>query len=226
MKLIGHRGARAIDPENTMRSIKTAITCGAHMVEVDVRLSKDGIPIVIHDETVDRTTNGSGSVSEMYAHEICELDAGGGENVPMLDDVLQFIKTADIILIIEIKEVGIEDIVIDSIKNNKMEDHVIVSSFFHPSVLNLKRAEPGIKTGVIFSSLPVRAWMLAIDANADIMFPKLIRTTGDLVKGAHEHGIAVYPWIVNTREDFLRAAEMGVDGIVSDHPCAVRSFMK
>jgi glycerophosphoryl diester phosphodiesterase len=195
-------------------------------VEVDVRLSKDRIPIVIHDETVDRTTNGSGSVSEMCAHEICELDAVGGEKVPMLDDVLQFIKTADINLIIEIKEVGIEDIVIDSIKNNKMEDHVIVSSFFHPSVLNLKRAEPGIKTGVIFSSLPVRAWMLAINANADIMFPKLIRTTGDLVRGAHEHGIAVYPWIVNTREDFLSAAEMGVDGIVSDHPCTVRSFMK
>lgn len=226
MKLIGHRGARALAPENTMRSLKIAITCGADMVEVDVRLSKDGIPVVIHDETVDRTTSGSGSVSEMYAHEICELDAGGGERVPMFDDVLQFIKTANINLITEIKEVGIEDIVIDSIKNKKMEDHVIISSFFHPSVLNLKRSEPGIKTGVIFSSLPVRAWILAIDANADIMFPKLIRTTGDLVRGAHEHGIAVYPWIVNTGEDFLRAVEMGVDGIVSDHPCAVRSFMK
>lgn len=226
MKLIGHRGARANDPENTIRSIKTAITCGVDMVEVDVRLSRDGIPVVIHDETVDRTTNGSGSVSEMYAHEICELDAGGGERVPMFDDVLEFMKTADINLIIEIKEIGIQDSVLNSIKNKKMEDNVIISSFFHPSVLHLKRSDTGIKTGVIFSSLPIRAWILAADANADIMFPKLNRTTDDLVRGAHEHGIAVYPWVVNTRDEYLHAAEMEVDGIVSDHPCAVRSFMK
>lgn len=226
MKLIGHRGARAIDPENTIRSLKRAISCGADMVEVDVRLTRDKIPVVIHDETVDRTTNGSGYVNEMTAHEICELDAGGGERVPTLDHVLQFIKKTDINLIIEIKEIGIEEVILHSIQNSRMEDSVIVTSFFHPAVKNLKRMVPSIRTGVIFTSLPVRPWILAIDANADVMFPKYIRTTADLVKGAQEHGIAVYPWVVNTREEFLRIVEMGADGIVSDRPCTVKLHMK
>lgn len=225
MLVIGHRGARAIEPENTIRSLRRAIECGADMVEIDVRLSKDGIPVVMHDETVDRTTSGTGLVSEMTADEICELDAGMGERVPTLDHVLKFIKKSGIYLIIEIKEIGIEDAVISSIKKNKMENSVIVSSFFHPTVLNIKRMEPSIRTGVIFSSLPVRAWMLAADAGADVMFPKHIRTTGDLVREAHKHGIAVYPWVVNTKEEFLRVAAMGVDGVVSDHPCAVRGFV-
>ncbi len=109
MIVIGHRGARAVEPENTLRAIRTGMACSDY-VEVDIRLSRDREPIVIHDPTLDRTTNGSGPVSGLALREIRKLDAGGGEQVPTLAEVCDEIHDR-CGLFAEIKEQGSEEIV-------------------------------------------------------------------------------------------------------------------
>ena len=226
MKVIAHRGARADEPENTIRGIKRAFTCGAGAVEVDVRLSKDGEVMVIHDDTLERTTNGVGSVREKTSAELKLLDAGKGEEISMLSEVLSLFKGSEIELVVEMKEEGIEERVVQEIEDVGMdEEKVAISSFFHPSLLKIKELEPKIKTGVIISSLPVFPVNLARDANANVIFPKYPRLNGELVEKAHENEIDVYPWVINRRKDLEKVIELEVDGIVTDDSCFIRRLI-
>jgi glycerophosphoryl diester phosphodiesterase len=223
-KLIAHRGARAEEPENTIRAIKRAFECGADAVEVDVRLSKDGEVMVIHDETLERTTNGVGWIKEKTLEQLRTFDAGRGERIPKLSDVLSLSEKLGVELVVEVKEEETEEIVIREIIEAGMEAKVIISSFFHPSLLKVKELAPRIKTGVIISSLPVFPVNLALDANANVIFPKYTRLNREFIEEAVEKGIQIYPWTVNTREDLERVLELGVDGIVTDNPCLLRKF--
>jgi glycerophosphoryl diester phosphodiesterase len=227
IKVIAHRGTRAKEPENTIRGIKRAFTCRADAVEIDVRLSKDGKVMVIHDETLERTTNGVGSVREKRSAELKLLDAGKGEEIPILSEVLSLSKGFGIELVVEMKEEGIEERVMREIEDLGMdEEEVTISSFFHPSLLKIKELEPKIKTGVIISSLPVFPVNLARDANANVIFPKYPRLNGELVEKAHKNGIDVYPWVINRKKDLEKVIELGVDGIVTDDPCLIRRLIK
>ncbi|HNR58697.1 MAG TPA: glycerophosphodiester phosphodiesterase family protein, partial [Methanothrix sp.] len=181
-KVIGHRGARSIAPENTLASIRAAGGCGADLVEVDVRLTKDGILVVIHDDSVDRTTNGSGKVEEMTLEEIRGLDAGRGERVPTLAEAARLAEELDLAIVVEMKEVGLEDLVVRELAGRR----AIVTSFFHQSVREVKELG-GLKTGIIISSLPINPVDLALWAEADSIFPRL--TDPNLFIRAHRAGI-------------------------------------
>lgn len=214
-KVIGHRGARSIAPENTLASIRAAGGCGADLVEVDVRLTKDGILVVIHDDSVDRTTNGSGKVEEMTLEEIRGLDAGCGERVPTLAEAARLAEELDLAIVVEMKEVGLEDLVVRELAGRR----AIVTSFFHQSVREVKELG-GLKTGIIISSLPINPVDLALWAEADSIFPRL--TDPNLFIRAHRAGIEVYPWTINDPDQVRWLNRLGADGVVTDDPCRVR----
>ncbi len=226
MKIISHRGARAEEPENTLRALKRAFVCGADAVEIDTRLSKDCKIVVIHDDTLERTTNGFGKVNEKTLEQLRTFDAGKGEKIPKLSEVLLLAENLGIELVIELKEENMEEIVVHEIVEAGMEKSVIISSFFHPSLLRIKKLAPEIKTGVIISCLPIFPVKLAIDAKADVIFPRYPRLNREFVEEASEKEIEIYPWTINSVEDLEKALELGIKGVVTDYPCLLKLSLK
>lgn len=219
--VIAHRGASAYEPENTLRAIKRALDLGADMVEIDVRATKDDHIVVIHDATVDRTTNGRGYVKDMTLEELKRLNAGLGERIPTLQEVISLIK-GRANLVIEIKVPGIEEKVFKIIDEHKIGEEVIVTSFHHPTLLRIKNLNARIRTGIIIASRPVRPVQLALDAKSDALFPKYTYLDLEMVEEAHKHGLAVYPWTVDDLKDAELLIGMGVDGIVTNKPDILR----
>lgn len=215
--LVAHRGASFYEPENTLRAVRRAIELGADMVEVDVRLSKDGFVIVIHDETVDRTTNGTGYVKEKSLKELKSLDAGFGEKIPTLEEVIETVK-GKIKLIVELKNQGFEDKVVGILKKKNFVEDVIVASFFHKAIRRVKELNNKIKTGVIFRCSPVNVTDLALKSKADILFPEYKYVTSETVKEIHRENLEVYVWTVDDPEKAKVFVEMNVDGIVTNKP--------
>jgi glycerophosphoryl diester phosphodiesterase len=214
MDIIAHRGASFYEPENTLRSLRKAIEMDADYVEVDVRLSADDKLVVIHDGKVDRTTNGRGLVKDMDLSSLKELDAGFGENIPTLDEVMNLVKDK-IKLIIEIKVLEIEEQLVRAVQNSGIEE-VIITSFYHQAVKNIKNLDENIKTGIIFACQPINPEILALDASSDVMFPKYKFLNRKMVKKAHDNKLSIYPWTVDDPNKMEELYLLDVDGIVTN----------
>jgi len=215
--IIAHRGASAYEPENTLRSVEKALELGADMVEVDVRSSRDGHIVVMHDAVVDRTTNGKGYVKDVTLKELKRLNAGLGERVPTLQEVAQLIGRKAR-LVVEIKVPGIEKRVLEIIKENELEKEALITSFYHPILKRVKELNPNIRTGAIIASRPIKAAQLALDANSNALFPKHVYVDPEMVEEAHRHDLAVYPWTIDTLNEIDSLIKMGVNGIVTNKP--------
>jgi glycerophosphoryl diester phosphodiesterase len=223
MLIIGHRGARAIEPENTLRALKEGMRC-ADFVEVDVRITRDGIPVVMHDAFIDRTTDGTGAVAQYTLPELKNFDAGKGERIPTLEEVCTLVS-GNSGLFIEIKEPGSEGRIAEVLNEYRPEPLVIVS-FHGETLLNMKERVPGAKTGFIYSKeikSPVDA---ALAVKATVLLPKFVRVTQSLVRHAHSYHMLVIPWTLNTPDEFARANDLGVDGFATDDPCNARSVLQ
>ena len=225
MKIIAHRGASFFLPENTLLSIGNALDRGVGMVEIDVRQSRDGEIVVFHDATLGRTTNGTGMVKDKTLLELKKLDAGHGETIPTLNEVLKLVKSKlgkvskfkdQPSIIIEIKEPGIEKEVLDIIKQEDMVKKVIVASFYHHVSLNLKLMEEKLKTGIIFIAQPIHPEKMALDARAEYMLPFHNYLSEKMVETAHEHDMMIYTGVVDTLVDMKFVLKMGVDGMVTN----------
>lgn len=223
MLIIGHRGARALEPENTLRALRRGMRC-ADYVEIDLRLSRDGVPVVIHDAALDRTTNGTGPVADRTLAELRSLDAGRGERIPAFTDVLDLVRGRSG-LVVEIKEPGSEDLICRMLADNGPDDLFVVS--FYPDVLvTVRRLLPGAKTGYIYSkavSDPVQA---AMAVGADVLLPRKDRADRVIVRRAHDCGLLVFLWTLNTGEEFEEAVVMDADGFATDDPCSARTFLR
>ncbi len=205
MLIIGHRGCR-VEPENTLRALKKGMEC-ADFVEVDVRMSKDDELVVIHDRTLERTTNGKGLVRDFTLAQLKELDAGKGERIPMLQEVLDLVRGKG--LLVEIKEPGSEEKICALIKERGFENILLVS--FSP--LAIKRAKemlPDIKMGIIYSRAIENPVRLAFGIKASVILPKFELVRKELVERAHRHVLMVFPWVLNTEEEIRKAVEIGV----------------
>ena len=227
--VMGHRGAPTLAPENTLASFARALQIGVDYVELDVHLSRDGALVVIHDHTLERTTDGAGPVGERSLEEIQRLDAGAwfdpsfaGERVPTLDQVLELVAgRCDVA--VEIKNgpifyPGIEEAVLRTLERRRALGRSIVISFDHPSVLRFKELAPQSRTGVLFVGRPVDPAQLAKEARADTLMPLWTDVTPELISSAHQAGLGVIPWTVDDPEAMRRVAGMGVDGIVTNCP--------
>jgi glycerophosphoryl diester phosphodiesterase len=224
MMIMGHRGAAALEPENTLLSIRRAMDIGVDAVEIDVRLSKDNALVVMHDATVDRTTNGRGAVNSLAVNEIKKLDAGKGETVPTLQEV--FDLTGDkVTTVIELKEEGTERLVVELVEKNKLDDNVYVISFWHMLVRTVKKMNSRIKTGVLLVGCPVDA-CIATRAAADALVMKYSFVNRQFVDMAHEEGRKVFIWNIDERHLLQPYSEMNVDGIGTNDPRVLVEYFR
>jgi len=222
MFIVGHRGARAIYPENTITALKEGIKC-ANFVEIDIRLTKDGIPVVMHDATLDRTTNGSGPVSAKTLGEIQQFDAGDGLPVPTLQDVCELcLPSCGIVT--ELKESDSEEVVCNILREYN-PDSLWIVSFLPESIREVKRLLPRVKAGLICSTDCTDPFSQVFDACADAILPRTDEFTPEMAAEAHRLGLSVIVWTLNTPEAYQKAAECGADGWVTDDPCGLRAWV-
>jgi len=222
MMIMGHRGAAALEPENTLRSIERAIHVGVDAVEIDVHLTRDKRLVVIHDDTVDRTTNGSGTVSSFSLEEIRRLDAGKGERIPTLQEVIDLVR-GKVRLVVELKEKGTEGPVSVSIRENGLLDDVYVISFWHRLVRAAKALEDRLKTGVLLVGCPVDT-SVATQAAADALVMRYTFVDGEFVDLAHRDGLKVFVWNIDESHLIAPYVDMRVDGIGSNDPRILVDF--
>lgn len=231
MIVIGHRGNSAAAPENTLASIASAVACGAGGVEIDVQLSLDGVPVVIHDDTLDRTTDGSGPVSATRSEEITSLDAGSwfgpqyaGEPVPLLADVLDLLVAAEHVqLLLELKGAwGADDVrrVTEAVEDRELGRRVVPQSFSVATVAALASVSPGLPRGLLVTELDDGVLDLCRDLGASACNPHgaALLARPELLARAHDAGLAVTPWTLNEPEHWAAARELGVDGVTTDRP--------
>jgi glycerophosphoryl diester phosphodiesterase len=213
---IAHRGASAYEPENTIRSFRRAIELKADMIELDVRKSLDGRLVVIHDRRVDRTTDGRGLVGRKSLGELKELDAGMGERIPTLEEVLEY-AAGKAGSVIELKENGLEEDVIKAIKGYGLIKDVFIVSFSPLRLKVLKEMEPSLKTGLILfaSTDPLR---VAKGCGANAVAPFRWFITRSLSERARLSGLYLFTWTVDDREKAERLRKIGVNGIVTNKP--------
>jgi glycerophosphoryl diester phosphodiesterase len=216
MLRIGHRGARAYEPENTIRSFKKAIEIGVDAVELDVRKTKDGQLVVIHDPDVKRTTDGKGLVSELTLKEIKTFSTEKGEKIPSFKEVLDFLGKK-VKILIELKETGVEEEVLALVHENALQKNVVIVSFLEDALRKVRELDKDVATGLIYAKHknPLKA---ALDLKAQylVAFYRFTHTAN--VQKAHENGLKVIVWTVNTPEEVAAYVQKGVDGIASDKP--------
>lgn len=220
-KLIGHRGASAHEPENTLRSIRRAIVDGADMVEIDVRFAAGEI-IVIHDSTVNRTTGGRGSIYQKSFSELRALDAGRGERIPTLAEVIG-ITCGTIPLNIEIKDVSAIAPVCEMLEDFREQgwENFVISSFHSEAVIEVRKRLAGIPIGIL---APNRRgahrtmFALAEQLQAVSVHPHIHAVTRALVQTAHAKNLLVLPYTARKPEQLLMLLDYQADGCFADDP--------
>ena len=225
MHIMGHRGAPAYEPENTLRSIRKALAMGVDAVEIDVQLTKDGELAVIHDGTVDRTTNGKGAVQDFTLAELKGLDAGKGEAIPSLAEMAAAVA-GKAHLVIELKEPGTAPALLHFIQTRGIFQETHVISFWHQAVKAMKEKEPRLQTGVLMVGSPADPVGLARAARADALVLHYAYVTPDLVQAAHTAGLLVYVWNIDDVETVKPYLAMHLDGIGSNRPDILVEYIK
>ena len=230
--IFGHRGAMAYEPENTLLSVKKAIDFGVDGIEVDVRKCKSSEIVVIHDERVNRTTNGKGYVKDFNLKNLKKLDAGKGEKIPTLMEIIEVIKIFNkknkkqIKLIIELKEKDLGKDVVNLIKKFKFINNVIIISFYHQLIKNIKKLSKKINAGILFVGNPINAASLAKDANAGYLFANFNYIDSDLVQNAHQNKLKVFVWNIDDIKNLKKMLKLNVDGIGSNKPDVIVDYFK
>jgi glycerophosphoryl diester phosphodiesterase len=216
---IGHRGAAGHEPENTLRSIRKALEFGADAVEFDVHCL-DGRLVVFHDATLDRTTNGRGTLASMSFARLRELDAGKGERIPTLEEICDTVDRRAK-LHIELKGRGTAMPTGETIDRYVREhgwryDDFLVSSFYHDELAQL--AGRSIPLGILFSKSPARFASLAEKLGAYSIHCKADYVTPALLDQAHRAGLKVFVYTVNDAGAIARLRDLGADGVFTDFP--------
>lgn len=211
---VGHRGARAYETENTIESFAKAIAMGANAVELDVRLTKDGKLAVSHDDNLKRVFGTDVFVGEATLKTLKELTDG---KLPELAEALDFIDGKVEKILVELKEAGTEEKVLNIIKRKKLKDRVIVVSFLEEALKNIRQLDKDIETGLIYAKHkgPLKA---ALELNAQYLVALYRFLHRSNVEAAHKNGLKVIVWTINTLEEAREYKAKGVDGIASDRP--------
>jgi glycerophosphoryl diester phosphodiesterase len=218
----GHRGAMGSEPENTLRSFRRAVREGCDEVELDLRVTADGRLVVLHDATVDRTTNGSGAVAGMTLDEVRALDAGLGEQVPTWAEA---VAAVDVRFQAEVKAEAAVPLLAESLRANPdLADRTLVTSSDAEILLAVRRGLPDAETGLILGRPPAVAEIVAraAAAAAGTALCGIAGLTIDGVAELHERGLDVTAWPVPDARTLAAAVALTVDGITTDHPDALR----
>lgn len=237
--VIAHRGASGSAPENTMAAFRAAVAAGADGIELDVTRCASGEIVVIHDATVDRTTDGSGAIAELSLRALRNLDAGAwyspefaGERVPLLAEVLDELG-ASLRVNIEIKGrelrgEGIEREIAAMVCGRGLQERVLISSFNLAALRRMEAAAPDLQRGLLFASSAAAplAWAWARRwAGAHALHPSAAGLDDAWVARAQRRGYRVNVWTVNDPAVMRHLVVAGVDGVITDHPARLRAVI-
>lgn len=223
--IIGHKGASGHAPENTLLSFRRAFELGAQMIELDVHETLDGELVCIHDSTVDRTTNGTGEVHTLTYKELVALDAGKGESIPLLADVLKY-ASGRLQVNIELKVIGVEQKLLDIVNQLEILREVVVSSFYHGTLYTIRELNNTIQTAILINTHQKDLVQYALYYRANAINPLYELVTLELVNEAHEAALKVYPWTVNDSNVMRELLAIGVDGLITDFPDKAASILR
>jgi len=234
--IIGHRGASGHAPENTLAAFKKAVSLGATFIETDLQLSRDARFVAIHDDTVDRTTNGQGRVHDQPLATLRRLDAGSwfgseyaGERIPTLEEILEFSKKNDVVFYLELKPTGSwggEHALIGALRESGEVARVVVISF-DPSILaGLRKIEPTLMTGVLYDGQLAGPLEAAAEVGARQIVVRGDLVTPAMIAQARQKDLQVVCWTVNHPAHIRMLMAAGVDGIMSDYPDRLAAALK
>lgn len=228
-KIFAHRGYSGKYPENTMIAFKKALECGVDGIELDVQLTKDGEVVIIHDETIDRTTTGKGFVVDYTYEELERFDASfkfkdlGFNKIPTLREYFQLVKDYDIVTNVELKTgineyLGIEEKVWELIKEYNLEEKVIISSFNHFSVMRMKKIAPQLKYGFLSEDWIIDAGKYTHSHGVQCYHPRFNNLVPDVIKELKKYNLEINTWTVNLEEDMRYLYSNNIDVIITNYP--------
>jgi glycerophosphoryl diester phosphodiesterase len=223
---IGHRGASAYAPENTLAAMRKAAELGADMVELDVQASADGVPVILHDAELSRTTSGHGSVYDHRLEDLKRLDAGAGESIPTLEEAIACCRDFGLGLYLEIKVPVVIAPIVAAIRRDDLHGHVIVSSFRPDWLADVKGLDGDVATAVLFTSRAVDPAALARAAGAGYVHPcwewlapephRLL--TPEWMAHVRGAGLKIISWHEERPSEITALRRLGIDGICSNAP--------
>ncbi|RLG85779.1 MAG: hypothetical protein DRO39_04745 [Thermoprotei archaeon] len=211
--VIAHRGASRYEPENTLKAVLKAIELGADGVEIDIRFSAEGVPVVIHDSDLRRVAGISRSVSEMRLEELKRVRVFGREPIPTLEEVMDAVA-GRVLLILDVKDPGHEDS-IAKILSSRGYENVVVASFLPRVIRRFRQLLPRVATA-LYTFRRSTAIRDASSLGIDVLLLRHNVVTSELVSKAHRLGIKVITWVVNDLEEARRQLSYGVDGFFTD----------
>ena len=233
-----HRGASAKAPENTLAAFRLAHEMSADGVELDVQLTSDGQVVVIHDETLDRTTSGRGPVAAHTLREIRTFDASNGregylgELIPTLGEVLDLVGPTGMSVNIELKNSvepyqGLEQAVLGIVAAAGMAERVIYSSFNHISATQLARSSQPSRVGLLFSDVLAEPWDYAQRLDMSALHPhwKYVQVVPETIERCHALGLAINVWTVDSPDMVRRLADLGADAVITNRPDEARTVL-
>ncbi len=235
MWVIAHRGASGVAPENTLAAFRKAVELGAGFIETDLQLSRDARLVGLHDDTLDRTTDGRGPVSARTLEELRRLDAGSwfrrssnhetvpfaGELIPTIEEILAFGREHEIGLHLEIKPEapsGAEHAIVGALHAAGEVARSAVISFDVSTLRRVRQLDPLVVTGLLYSDRLADAVATAVNVGARQLLPRADRVTRELVGNAHTHDLKVVAWTADSPEEMQKLIAAGVDGIITDYP--------
>jgi len=227
---IAHRGSSGTHPENTLSAFLAAADDGAQMCELDVQATRDGAVVVIHDDTVDRTTDGHGAVAKLTLEEICRLDASfkfpqhRGERIPTLDEVLRATR-GKLALNIEIKEGAVERQVCELMRAHDAIATSMVSSFEWRALEAVRAIDADIRIGLLAEKNRDTLIDAAVAMKAYAVNPRFDMVDAAFCDGAHSRGLKVLVWTVDAPEAMRILIAAGVDGIMTNYPARLRDVL-
>ena len=213
-----------------MRSFRSAIAAGCDLIECDVHLSSDGRLVVIHDHTLDRTTNGSGLVRHLTAAELRKLDAGEGEKIPLLQEVIE-LAIGKVGLVIEVKQLpplyqGLEEKLLNMLRQLGAVPECAVISFNHTTIHQIRRMEPTLQLGILEGARPIHPAKLLLEAGADVYSPHWGAADPEVVKEVHAAGGAVAVWPVDDESAIAWCRYCKPDAVFTNRPQEVGAELR
>lgn len=237
IKVWGHRGASGYAPENTIEAFMLAVEQQADGIELDVQLSKDGELVVIHDETVDRVSDGTGRVQDYRLAELKKLNVNKPHpeyarvEIPTLREVYEAVRGSKITVNVELKTgiyfyPGICGKVLELAEEMEMQNRIWYSSFNHLTLVTLKNLDASVRTGVLYEDGWLNVPEYAARLQADALHPAYYNLQyPGFLKEAREQHLAIHPWTVNERETMAYMAKAGVDAIITNYPDVARRVL-
>lgn len=236
-KIFAHRGYSGKYPENTMLAFKKALECGVDGIELDVQLTKDGEVVIIHDETVDRTTDGKGYVVDYNYSELAKLDASfkfkefGFNCIPTLREYFELVKDSDIVTNIELKTsvnqyLGIEKKVLNLIEEYKLQERVIISSFNHFSILRMKKIAPKLKCGFLSEDWIIDAGRYTNSHGIECYHPRFNNLIPEVIEELKKYNLEINTWTVNEEKDMEYLYSYEIDRIITNFPELAKEIKK